>query len=68
MVSDYNFTQGLLLFSHPVGTPDLPVPQHLPKCAQLSVHCIGDVIQPSYLLTPSFSYAFNLSQHQGLFQ
>ena len=68
MVSDYNFTQGLLLFSHPVGIPGLPVPHHLPKFTQVHVHCIGDAIQPSYPLTPSFPSAFNLSQHQGLFQ
>ena len=30
MVSDYNFTQGLL-FSQPVGRPGLPVPHHLPE-------------------------------------
>ena len=42
-----------------------PVPHHLPKLAQVHVHCISDVIQPSHPLTPS-SPSFNLSQHQDL--
>ena len=36
------------------STPSLPVPHHLPEFAQVHVHCIGDAIQPSYPLTPSF--------------
>ena len=47
--------------------PGLPVPHHLPEFAQVHVHWISDVIQPSHLLLPSSS-APNLSQHQGLFQ
>ena len=46
--------------------PGLPVPHHLPEFAQVHVYCISDAIQPSHPLTPSS--AFNLSQHQGLFQ
>ena len=34
-------------------TPGLPVPHHLPKFAQVHVHCIGDTIQPSDPLMPS---------------
>ena len=49
------------------STPGLSVP-HLPKFAQVHVHCISDAIQPSYPLTPSSDSALNLSQHQGLFQ
>ena len=49
-------------------TPDLPVPHHLPEFAQVHVHCIDDAIQSSHPLTPSSLSAFNLSQHQGLFQ
>ena len=66
----------LLLFSPPVmsdsanpmdcSTPGLPVPHHLPKIAQVHVHCISDAIQPSHPLMPSS--AMNLYQHQGLFQ
>ena len=40
---------------------------HLPGIAQTHVHWVGDAIQPSHpLMSPS--PAFNLSQHQGLFQ
>ena len=48
-------------------TPDLPVLHHLPKFAEVHVHCIGDAIQPSHPLMPSSPSAFNLSQQQGLF-
>ena len=47
--------------------PGLPIPHHLLEFAQIHVHGIGDAIQPSYPLLPSPS-AFNLFQHQGLFQ
>ena len=40
----------------------------LPEHTQTHVHCAGDVIQPSYLLSSPSPPAFNLSQHQGLFQ
>ena len=43
------------------------VPHHLPKFAQVHIHCIGDSILPSHPMTRSSS-ALNLSQHQGLFQ
>ena len=50
------------------STPGLPVHHHLPESTQTHVHWVGDAIQPSHpLLTPSLP-AFNLSQHQGLFQ
>ena len=49
------------------STPGFPVLHHLPEFAQIHAHWIGDAIQPSHpLLSPS--PAFNLSQHQGLFQ
>ena len=56
--------------SSPIGysTLGLLVPHHLPKFAQVHVCCIGDAIQPSHPLMPSSPSAFNLSQHQGLFQ
>ena len=47
--------------------PGLPVPHHLPKFAQVHVHCTGDAIQPSHPLMPFSPSALNLSQHQGLF-
>ena len=48
--------------------PGLSVPHHLPKFAQVQVHCIGDAIQPSLPLKTSSPSALNLSQHQGFFQ
>ena len=49
------------------STPGFPVHHQLPELAQTHVHRVGDAIQPSHpLLSPS--PAFNLSQHQGLFQ
>ena len=48
--------------------PGFPVHHQLPELAQTRVHWVGDAIQPSHpLLFPS-PPAFNLSQHQGLFQ
>ena len=45
-----------------------PCPSPSPGVAQTHVHWVGDAIQPSHpLLSPS-PLAFNLSQHQGLFQ
>ena len=35
------------------STPGLSVPHHLPRFAQVHLHCIGDTIQPSHPLTPS---------------
>ena len=35
------------------STPGLPVPHHLPKFAQVHVHCISDAIPPSNPLMPS---------------
>ena len=49
------------------STPVFPVTHHLPKFAQVHILWISDAIQPSHSLSPSSS-AFNLSQHQGLFQ
>ena len=48
--------------------PGFPVQHQLPELTQTHVYRVGDAIQPSHpLLSPS-SPAFNLSQHQGLFQ
>ena len=48
--------------------PDFPVLYHLPELAETHVHRVDDAIQPSHpLLSPS-PPAFNLVQHQGLFQ
>ena len=50
------------------STPGFPVLHYLLKFLQTHVHWVSDPIQPSHpLLSPS-PPAFNLSQHQGLFQ
>ena len=50
------------------STPDLPVHQQLPEFTQTHVHWVSDAIQPSHPLSSPSPLAFNLSQHQGLFQ
>ena len=50
------------------STPGLPVHHQLPELAQTCVHRVGDAIQPSHPLSSPSPPAFNLSQHQGLFQ
>ena len=49
------------------STPGLPVHHQLLEFTQTHVHRVGDAIQPSHPLS-SPSPAFNLAQHQGLFQ
>ena len=50
------------------STPGFPVHYQLLKLAQTHVHQVGDAIQPSHPLSSPPPPAFNLSQHQGLFQ
>ena len=50
------------------STPGFPVLDCLLKLAQTHVHWVGDAIQPSGPLSSPSSPAFNLFQHQGLFQ
>ena len=50
------------------STPGLPVLHHLLEFAQTHVRWVGDAIQPSHLLSSPSPPAYNLSQHQGLFQ
>ena len=45
-----------------------PVHHQLPELAQTRVLYVGDAIQPSHCLPSPSPPAFNLSQHQGLFQ
>ena len=49
-------------------TPGLPVHHQLTESTQTHVHWVGDAIQPSHPLSSLSLPAFNLSQHQGLFQ
>ena len=50
------------------STPSFPVHHQLPELVQTHVHQVGDAIQPSHPLSTPSPPAFNLSQHQGLFQ
>ena len=50
------------------STPGLPVHHQLPEFTQTHVHWVSDAIQPSHPLSSLSPPAFNLSQHQGLFQ
>ena len=45
----------------------LPCPYQFPELAKTHVHWVGDAIQPPHPQS-SPSPAFNLAQHQGLFQ
>ena len=63
-------TQSCLTLCNPMdcSTPGFLVHHQLLELAQTHVHWVSDAIQPSHpLLSPS-PPAFNLSQHQGLFQ
>ena len=48
--------------------PGLPVHHQLLELTQTHVHQVGDAIQSSHPLSSPSPPAFNLSQHQGLFQ
>ena len=48
--------------------PGLPVPHYLLEFVQVRVHWLDNTIQPFHPLPPFSPLAFNLSQHQGLFQ
>ena len=50
------------------STWGFPVHHQFTELAQTHVHRIGDTIQPSHPLSSPCPPAFNLSQHQGLFQ
>ena len=61
--------QTCLTLSDPMdcSIPGLLVHHQLPEFTQAHVHWVGNAIQPFHPLS-SPSLAFNLSQHQGLFQ
>ena len=48
--------------------PGLPVHHQLPEFTQAHVYWVNDAIQPSHPPSSPSPPAFNLSQHQGLFQ
>ena len=65
-----SLTQSCLTLCDPMdcSMPGLPVHHQLPELAQTHVHRVGDAIQPSHPLSYPSPPAFNISQHQGLFQ
>ena len=65
-----SITQSYLTLCNPMdySTPGFPVHHQLLELAPTHVHHIGDAIQPSHPLSSLSLPAFNLSQHQGLFQ
>ena len=50
------------------STPGFPVHHQLLELAQTHANQVADSTQPSQPLLSSSPLAFNLSQHQGLFQ
>ena len=69
MVSQFSSVAQLCQTLHiPIdcSTPGFPVYHQLPEPTH--VHCICDAIQPSHPLSSPSPPAFNLSQHQRLFQ
>jgi len=62
-VWNVEFTKYYIYFS----TPVFPVHHHLPELAQTHVLWVGDAIKPSHPLLSASPHAFNLSQHQDLY-
>ena len=56
------------LWPHELQHARFLCPSPSPRFAQTHVHRISDAIQPSHPLSSPSPPAFNLSQHQGLFQ
>ena len=48
--------------------PGFSIHHQRPELAQTHIHQVGDAIQPSHPLSSPSPHAFDLSQHQGLFQ
>ena len=63
-------TQSCLTLCDPMNcsTPGFPVHHQLTELTQTHVHRVSDAIQPSHPLSSPSPPAFNLFQHQGLFQ
>ena len=66
----YSVTKSCLTLCSPMdcSTSGVPVFHYLLEFAQTHVHWVSDTIQASHPLSTSSPPAFNLSQHQGLFQ
>ena len=66
----YSVARSCLTLCDPMNcsTPGLPVHHQLPEFTQTHVHWVDDAIQPFHPLSSPSPPAFNLSQHQSLFQ
>ena len=67
-LSSIQFSRSVVFDSLRCTVPGLPVHHQLPEFTQTRVHSVGDAIQPSHSLSSPSPPAFNLSQHQDLFQ
>jgi len=69
-MSGSSVTQSCLTLCNPIccSTPGFPTHHQLQEFAQTHVHEVVDAIQPSHPLLSPLPPAFNLLQHQGLFQ
>ena len=70
-LSSFKFSGSVVydsLQSMDCSTPGFPVHHQLPELAQTHVYRVGDPKQPSHPLSSLSHPAFNLSQHQGIFQ
>ena len=56
------------LWPHGLQQARLPCPSPTPRIAQTNIHRVSDAIQPFHPLSSPSPPAFNLFQHQGLFQ
>ena len=62
-------TQSCLTLTAWIAARQASLSHHqLLEFTQTHVHRVGDAIQPSHPLSSPFPSAFNLSQHQGLFE
>ena len=73
IIYDFQFssvTQLCPALSNPMdySTPGFLIHHQLPQLAQTYAHWVANAIQPSHPLSSPSPPAFNLSQHQGLFQ
>ena len=66
----FSVTQWCLILCDPIdcSKPGFPVLHYVLELAQTYVLWNGDAIQPFHPLFPHSPFAFNLSQHHGLFQ
>ena len=70
-ISSIHFSRSVVAHSlqpHRLQHARPPCLSPLPEFTQTHVHWVGDAIEPSHLLSSPSPPAFNLSQHQGLFQ